>query len=76
MPWVKVTPPKIRTVLLRVAQVACGIIMLILFRWTPATGRGFVIYGILLVGLVLVMIVLAPKHEGYWPDPPQKSNSK
>ena len=72
MPWVKIQPPKVRRVLLHLVQVACGVIGLILFRWTPATGRGLTLYGALVVVLVAVIIVISPKHEGYWPDPPGK----
>lgn len=73
MPWVKFQPPKLRTILLRILQFVCGAIALVLFRWTPATGHGLVIFGILVVVLVALAIMIAPKHEGYWPDPPQDS---
>ena len=70
MPWAKIRPPKIRKVLLYLAQFACGIIALVLFRWTPMTGRGLGIYAILLVVLAAVILIITPRHEGYWPGPP------
>jgi len=76
MPWIKIAPPKLRTVLLRLIELVCGIIGLVLFWWVPATGRGLAMYGVLLVVLVLVIIAISPKHEGYWPDPPEKGNEK
>ena len=54
----------------KVLMVPLGIIGF-LFRWTPATGKGFAIYWVLLVLLIVAAIILAPKHEGYWPDPPK-----
>jgi type IV secretory pathway TrbD component len=73
MPWVKIRAPKIRTVVLRLVQLVCGVVGLVLFWWIPATGRGLAIYGILLVVLVAVIVMISPKREGYWPHPPQNS---
>jgi hypothetical protein len=61
----------LKKVLRKILVVPLGIIGLVLFRWTPATGKGFAIYGVLLVLLVVVAIILAPEHQGYWPDPPK-----
>jgi hypothetical protein len=71
MPWVKFQRPKIRTILLRILQFVFGAIAFVLFRWTPATGRGLAIFGVLAVVMVALAIMIAPKHEGYWPDPPE-----
>jgi hypothetical protein len=50
-------------------MVASGILGLILFRWTPATGKGILIYVALLAVLIVMAILLSPRsREGYWPS--------
>jgi hypothetical protein len=62
---------ELKTLLLKLLTVPLGIIGLALLQWTPATGKGLAIYGVLLVVLIIAAIILAPKHQGYWPDPPK-----
>ena len=63
---------KIRKVLSRLAAFACGILGLLLFRWTPTTGRGIFIYASLFALLIALAIILSPgKHTGYWPGKPE-----
>jgi hypothetical protein len=62
---------KSRKALLGVTTFACGILGLILFRWTPTTGRGILVYAILFAVLIVMAIVLSPrKGGGYWPNKP------
>jgi xanthine/uracil permease len=54
------------------AKIACGIGGFVLFRWTPQTGRGMLIYWASLVLLVIVMVVLfRGEDSGYWPEKPE-----
>ena len=54
--------------LLLAATSVCGILGLILFRWTPTTLKGTIIYVALLGVLVVLGLVLAHrKRSGYWP---------
>lgn len=63
---------KSRKAILGVITVACGILGLILLRWTPTTRNGILIYAVLLGVLVAMGIVLSsPKHGGYWPRKPE-----
>jgi hypothetical protein len=63
---------KSRKVLWKVATLACGILGLVLFRWTPTTGRGILVYATLFVALVIMAIVFSPrKSTGYWPNKPE-----
>jgi hypothetical protein len=58
-----------RKVLLRATTLACGILALVLFRWTPTAGRGILVYMALFAVLIVVAIALSPrKHAGYWPN--------
>ena len=46
---------------------------LILFRWTPKTGRGICLYLGLLALVVLIALVMAgleKRNGGYWPEKP------
>jgi hypothetical protein len=53
-------------------MVACGILGLVLFRWTPTTGKGILIYAALFAVLILIVILLSPREAaGYWPDKPE-----
>jgi hypothetical protein len=59
---------KKRKVLLKAAGIAVGILGLILFRWTPTTGRGILVYVVLFAVLIATVLVLSPRrHTGYWP---------
>ena len=61
-----------RRMLLRSTAIACGVLGLILFRWTPTTGRGILIYAALFAVLIVMAIVLSPgKGAGYWPHRPE-----
>lgn len=63
---------KTRKLLLRVTTVACGILGLILLRWTPSTASGILAYVALIALLVVMAIVLsARKRGGYWPGKPE-----
>jgi hypothetical protein len=58
--------------LLRSTAIACGVLGLILFRWTPSTGTGVLIYVALFAVLIVVAIALSPrKGAGYWPNKPE-----
>ena len=63
---------KSRKTLLGMTTVACGILGLVLFRWTPTTGKGVLIYVTLFAVLIVIAICLSPrKRAGYWPDKPE-----
>jgi hypothetical protein len=73
MPWVKIQRRRIsiRRVVLYILRFLCGAAGLVLFRWTPDTGRGLAIYGMLFVALVAAMIIVTPKRKGYRPYSPK-----
>lgn len=63
---------KSRKALLGLTTFACGILGLVLFRWTPTTGRGILVYAVLFAVLIVLAIVLSPhKGAGYWPNKPE-----
>jgi uncharacterized membrane protein YedE/YeeE len=63
---------KSRRALLGAITFACGILGLVLFRWTPTTGEGILIYVALFALLVVMAIALSsPKRAGYWPNKPE-----
>jgi hypothetical protein len=63
---------KTRRALLRLTTFACGILGLVLFRWTPTTGRGILVYAVLFVVLIVLAIALSPRKDaGYWPGKPE-----
>jgi hypothetical protein len=63
---------KARRMLLRSTAIACGVLGLILFRWTPTTGKGILVYAALFAVLIVMAIVLSPrKGSGYWPTKPE-----
>jgi hypothetical protein len=63
--------PKIRKALLGVITFACGILALVLFRWTPTTASGILVYAVLFAVLIVMAIVLSSrKRGGYWPNKP------
>jgi hypothetical protein len=60
-----------RRALLGLTTFACGILGLALFRWTPTTGWGILVYVALFAVLIVMAIVLFPrKGAGYWPNKP------
>ena len=64
--------PKSRKALLGLTTFACGILGLVLFRWTPTTGRGILVYAVLFAVLIALAVVLFPrKGRGYWPNEPE-----
>lgn len=63
---------KARKALLGLITFACGVVALILFRWTPTTGKGILIYAALFAVLIVMAIALSPKKgSGYWPHKPE-----
>jgi hypothetical protein len=53
---------QVRAVALTMTKFSLGILGFVLFRWTPTTGKGILVYGSLLVILIALAIVLA-KHK-------------
>lgn len=48
-----------------ITRFAAGLLVLVLFRWTPRTPRAALIYGALFALLFVIMLVLpARKHTG------------
>jgi len=63
---------KSRKAMLGITTLACGILGLVVFRWTPITGKGILVYVALFAVLIVLTVVLSPrKHVGYWPDKPE-----
>lgn len=63
---------KRRRMLLRSIAITCGVLGLILFRWTPTTGKGILVYAVVFAVLIVMAIVLSPrKGAGYWPNKPE-----
>jgi len=63
----------IRKVLLGATKVACGVLGLVLFRWTPTTAKGILFYALLFCVLIAVAIGLSRgRNNGYWPDKPKE----
>ena len=63
---------KSRKALLGLTTFVCGILGLVLFRWTPTTGRGILVYAVLFAVLIVLAILLSPrKGAGYWPKKPE-----
>ena len=47
-----------------IAKFVCGILGLVLFVWIPKTGKGILIYGVLVVLLILLFVFVFPdRHE-------------
>jgi uncharacterized membrane protein len=53
---------QVRAVALTMTKVGMGILGLALFVWTPATGKGMLVFFSLLVVLIILAIVLS-KHK-------------
>jgi len=63
---------KSRKALLGLTTFACGILGLVLFRWTPTTGGGILVYVALFAVLIVLAIALSVhKRSGYWPGKPE-----
>ena len=63
--------PATRNPLQRAVGLACGILVLVLCRWTPTTGRGILLYALLFAVAIALAIGLTPsKGAGYWPNKP------
>ena len=47
------------------AKFVCGIVGVVLFMWTPQSGKGFLIYGVLIVLLVFlgVFVFSRPRED-------------
>jgi uncharacterized membrane protein len=46
-----------------IASFFLAIVVLVLFRWTPMTGRGFLLYAALLLAAILLAVGLAHNTE-------------
>jgi hypothetical protein len=62
---------QVRAVALNVTKVGIGILGFALFMWTPATGKGILVFFGLLVVLIVLAAVLTKykgkEHESYGP---------
>lgn len=56
-------PEKIRKALFETITFASGILVLILFRWTPTSGRGILLYVVLFGALLVMGIFLFPRRR-------------
>jgi uncharacterized membrane protein YccC len=61
---------KWKKIIQRLARLAGGVLALVLFRWTPATGEGILLFAVLFAALVVIIILSSPKHTGFWPNKP------
>ena len=62
----------LRKALLVAITFACGVLGLILFRWTPTTGTGILVYVALFAALIVLAIFLSPQNgAGWWPKKPE-----
>ena len=63
---------KWRRMLLRSIAIGCGVLGLILLRWTPTTGSGILTYvGLFAVLIVMAIVLSSGKRGGYWPNKPE-----
>jgi hypothetical protein len=65
------------TGILGIAKFVCGVLGVVLFTWTPQTGRGFLIYGVLIVVIVMFLVFIVSPSEKrkevvYWSKGPKK----
>jgi hypothetical protein len=61
-----------RSALLGATKIACGILALVVFMWTPTTGRGILVFAALFAVLIGMAVILSPrKGAGYWPSKPE-----
>lgn len=56
---------EIKKALSRTMAAVAGVLGLVLFRWTPETGKGILLYVAMIV--IVIAIALAPPRAGYWP---------
>jgi hypothetical protein len=49
------------SVLLNATKIACGVLALILFRWTPTSGKGIAGYAALFAVLIAMAVVLSSR---------------
>ena len=62
----------LRKALLVAITFAYGVLGLILFRWTPTTGTGILVYVALFATLIVLAIFLSPQNgAGWWPKKPE-----
>lgn len=62
---------KARTALAGIAKFALAIVILVVFVWTPKTGRGILVYAALIILLIAGIAVFSNRETtGYWPDKP------
>jgi hypothetical protein len=54
---------QVRTLALTITKFGLGVLALALFRWTPRTGKGILVYVSLLAVLVALAIVLSKRKE-------------
>jgi len=54
---------RIKAVALTVTKFGLGVLALALFRWTPITGKGILVYVSLLAVLIALAIVLSKHRE-------------
>jgi uncharacterized membrane protein len=59
-----------RSIALKTVKISLGFLAIALFMWTPTTGKGFAIFGGLLV-VVLVWAGILVKYQTK-PDPPKE----
>jgi len=69
---------KARKALQTAMTTVCGVLALVLFRWTPATITGLAVYVALLVLVVAFLLILghvvaADQDAGYWPKRPENN---
>src|SRR5579871_327860 len=62
---------KIRTASYGVITVVCGILAFILFRWTPTTGTGLIVFLALFAVVIILAMLLPSPRRGYWPHNPE-----
>jgi hypothetical protein len=62
-----------KSALLTAIKIACGILALALFRWTPATGKGIAFFLVLFLVLIGLGIILSgDRSKGFWPKRPEE----
>ena len=63
---------KAQTGALGIIKFALAIVVLALFVWTPRTGRGILIYAVLIVLLIAAAFGVSQlENRGFWPDKPK-----
>jgi hypothetical protein len=66
------SPGKIRKALFGATTLACGLLALVLLRWTTTSGRSILVYAAMFALLITMAIILSPrKPSGYWPEKPE-----